>query len=84
MLLQRLDLRLTGVSAAGALQLEVMRGGYISGSKVGCGWGVAWELPDLEVAATSLAPGWVGQTRQVVFWPAGDGLVKVEAGRGLL
>lgn len=33
--LQRLDLRLTGVAAAGALQLEVMRGGYISGSKVG-------------------------------------------------
>lgn len=33
--LQRLDLRLTGVASAGALQLEVMRGGYISGSKVG-------------------------------------------------
>lgn len=31
--MQRLDLRLTGVAAAGALQLEVMRGGYISGSK---------------------------------------------------
>jgi hypothetical protein len=31
--LQRLDLRLTGVASAGALQLEVMRGGYISGSK---------------------------------------------------
>ncbi|PRW58718.1 copper responsive regulator 1 isoform A [Chlorella sorokiniana] len=31
--MQRLDLRLTGVASAGALQLEVMRGGYISGSK---------------------------------------------------
>ena len=33
--LQRLDLRLTGVREAGAVQVEVMRGGYISGSKVG-------------------------------------------------
>ncbi|KAL4430673.1 hypothetical protein ABPG75_005929 [Micractinium tetrahymenae] len=31
--MQRLDLRLTGVAGPGAVQLEVMRGGYISGSK---------------------------------------------------
>lgn len=34
---QRLDLRLTGVTSPGAVQLEVMRGGYISASKVGGG-----------------------------------------------
>lgn len=43
--MQRLDLRLVGVEGPGAVQLEVMRGGYISGSKVGCwrrrGGGVA-------------------------------------------
>lgn len=32
--MQRLDLRVAGAWAPGALQLEVMRGGYISGSKV--------------------------------------------------
>ena len=32
--MQRLDLRLAGVREAGAVQVEVMRGGYISASKV--------------------------------------------------
>ncbi|KAL4432422.1 hypothetical protein ABPG77_001721 [Micractinium sp. CCAP 211/92] len=31
--MQRLDLRLAGASSPGAVQIEVMRGGYISGSK---------------------------------------------------
>ena len=32
--MQRLDIRLSSLFGAGAVQLEMMRGGYISGSKV--------------------------------------------------